>query len=58
MKKSLQKEPISVLYVKLAERLHDLKHASGYKDPVIVQAMAKESLTMLFYTLLLYNILS
>ncbi|MDD9139658.1 MAG: HD domain-containing protein [Candidatus Cardinium sp.] len=45
-KESLQKEHISVLYVKLAERLYDLKHASGYKDPVVVQAMAKESLTI------------
>ncbi|AWN81775.1 Sodium/glucose cotransporter [Candidatus Cardinium hertigii] len=45
-KESLQKEHISVLYVKLAERLYDLKHASGYKDPSIVQAMAKESLTI------------
>ncbi|AWN81382.1 High-affinity proline transporter PutP [Candidatus Cardinium hertigii] len=45
-KKSLQKEHISVLYVKLAERLYDLKHASGYKDPAVVQAMAKESLTI------------
>ncbi|MDD9139906.1 MAG: hypothetical protein NQ127_03175, partial [Candidatus Cardinium sp.] len=45
-KESLQKEYFSVLYVKLAERLYDLKHASGYKDPSIVQAMAKESLTI------------
>ncbi|AWN81639.1 sodium:solute symporter family transporter [Candidatus Cardinium hertigii] len=45
-KESLQKEYFSVLYVKLAERLYDLKHASGYKDPTIVQAMAKESLTI------------
>ncbi|WP_162534178.1 sodium:solute symporter family transporter [Candidatus Cardinium hertigii] len=45
-KESLQKEHISVLYVKLAERLYDLKHASGYKDPAIIQAMAKESLTI------------
>ncbi|MDD9139499.1 MAG: HD domain-containing protein [Candidatus Cardinium sp.] len=45
-KESLQKEYFSVLYVKLAERLYDLKHASGYKDPAIVQAMAKESLTI------------
>ncbi|AWN81638.1 High-affinity proline transporter PutP [Candidatus Cardinium hertigii] len=46
LKESLQKEHISVLYVKLAERLYDLKQASGYKDPTIVQAMAKESLTI------------
>ncbi|AWN81776.1 High-affinity proline transporter PutP [Candidatus Cardinium hertigii] len=46
LKESLQKEYFSVLYVKLAERLYDLKHASGYKDPTIVQAMAKESLTI------------
>ncbi|AWN81834.1 hypothetical protein DK880_00513 [Candidatus Cardinium hertigii] len=46
LKESLQKEHISVLYVKLAERLYDLKHASGYKDPAVVQAMAKESLTI------------
>ncbi|AWN81457.1 HD domain-containing protein [Candidatus Cardinium hertigii] len=45
-KESLQKEYFSVLYVKLAERLYDLKHASGYKDPTVVQAMAKESLTI------------
>ncbi|MDD9139878.1 MAG: HD domain-containing protein [Candidatus Cardinium sp.] len=45
-KESLQKEYFSVLYVKLAERLYDLKHASGYKDPAVVQAMAKESLTI------------
>ncbi|AWN81356.1 Sodium/glucose cotransporter [Candidatus Cardinium hertigii] len=45
-KESLQKEHISVLYVKLAERLYDLKHAFGYKDPAVVQAMAKESLTI------------
>ncbi|AWN81358.1 High-affinity proline transporter PutP [Candidatus Cardinium hertigii] len=46
LKESLQKEHISVLYVKLAERLYDLKQASGYKDPAVVQAMAKESLTI------------
>ncbi|MDD9139509.1 MAG: HD domain-containing protein, partial [Candidatus Cardinium sp.] len=46
LKESLQKWHLSVLYVKLAERLYDLKHASGYKDPSIVQAMAKESLTI------------
>ncbi|AWN82304.1 High-affinity proline transporter PutP [Candidatus Cardinium hertigii] len=46
LKESLKKWHLSVLYVKLAERLYDLKHASGYKDPAIIQAMAKESLTI------------
>lgn len=36
----------SVLYIKLAERLYDLRHVAGYADVEVVRSMAQETLTI------------
>ena len=42
----VDKNQLSVLYIKLAERLYDLRHAQGYTSPSAVKYMAKETLTI------------
>ncbi|WP_243018306.1 MULTISPECIES: sodium:solute symporter family protein [Candidatus Cardinium] len=37
---------LSVLFIKLAERLHDLRHAAGYTHSTEVQHMAQETLAI------------
>ena len=44
LKTAIQQSHLSVLYIKLAERLYDLGNAAGYAHIETVKAMAKETL--------------
>ncbi|WP_342265060.1 sodium:solute symporter family transporter [Cardinium endosymbiont of Philonthus spinipes] len=48
LKEAIKEEHIqlSVLFIKLAERLYDLRHAAGYIHPTEVQHMAQETLAI------------
>ncbi|WP_243018254.1 MULTISPECIES: sodium:solute symporter family protein [Candidatus Cardinium] len=48
LEKALKEDHVqlSVLFIKLAERLYDLRHASGYTHLTAVQHMAQETLTI------------
>ncbi|WP_338140438.1 HD domain-containing protein, partial [Candidatus Cardinium hertigii] len=45
-KEAINQDHLSVLYIKLAERLYDLRHAEGYTKLEEVKYMAKETLTV------------
>lgn len=45
-KQAVSEEQLSVLYIKLAERLYDLQHATGYINQEEVKFMIKETLTV------------
>ncbi|ROT47509.1 HD domain-containing protein, partial [Candidatus Cardinium hertigii] len=45
-KEAIHQDHVSVLYIKLAERLYDLHHAEGYTKLEEVKYMAKETLTV------------
>ncbi|ROT46974.1 sodium:solute symporter family transporter [Candidatus Cardinium hertigii] len=45
-KEAINQDHLSVLYIKLAERLYDLRHAEGYTKLEEVKYMVKETLTV------------
>ena len=46
LQSAIQQSHLSVLYIKLAERLYDLRNAAGYAHIETVKHMAKETLTV------------
>ncbi|WP_339043789.1 HD domain-containing protein [Cardinium endosymbiont of Tipula unca] len=46
LKEAVAQDKLSVLYIKLAERLYDLRNAAGYTNKEEVKSMAKETLSI------------
>ncbi|WP_339044456.1 HD domain-containing protein [Cardinium endosymbiont of Tipula unca] len=46
LKEAVAQDKLSVLYIKLAERLYDLRNAAGYANKEVVKSMAKETLSI------------